>query len=225
MNAAVHAKLSCSRAKTESQKDFDFFYKVHDFMDCSKEVESSNLHRCLTHHLAWVKRIVIPIFGHSYTCENGAVVNLKDDMETNHILADFSNKFIPTLTDYASLIKDDDGDKRLFLGFHNRLNLDQNSELFNLLMSPYYNTGMTKSLWITHNSWFCGEILPKLGFASALNNFVPHGGWEAFSPSIMFNRMRYDNWVQNGNGYPPSFEKIKDRRERNRGEILAKMRD
>lgn len=210
MNSVTHAKLSCKAARTESEKDFAFFEKLHSFMDCSKEVESSNLHRALTHHLFFVKRVVIPIFGHSYICENKKVVNLKDDLEQNHLLADFRNKFIPTLSDYCDLISDDQSDLELFGSFrHENPNLFEDIEIHDLLLAPYYNTGQVKSLWVTHNTWFIGEMLPKIfsGISITVKDY------KHMAPSIMFNRMKYADWVQNGMGMPPSFKKIQERRD------------
>lgn len=43
MNAAVHANISARKYKTEDKSDWDFFYKLHDFMDCSKEICATQL--------------------------------------------------------------------------------------------------------------------------------------------------------------------------------------
>lgn len=210
MNAAVHAQLSCKAAKTESQKDFEFFYRLHDFTDSSKEVEASNLHRWLTHHHLFLKRVIIPIFGHTYVCENGTKVNIKDDIEKNHFLCDFRNRFIATLSDYVSLISPDPTDEERFKSFR-----AQNPELFStpeleeLMLSPLANTGMIESLMLTHNSWFCGEILPKL----YPNIKIKLKDSKEFSPSVCFNRMKFADWVDNGRALPPSAKKIVEHRE------------
>lgn len=219
MNAEFHARLSTKAAKTESQKDFDFFYKIHDFIDSSKELEASNLHRTLTHHLWFVKRVIIPIFGHTYICENGKSINIKDDQEKYHLLSDFSNKFIPSLSDYVDLIKDDKTDEERFKDFQKENNefFDLNPEIKELMLSPLSNTGQIKSLWITHNSWFVGQILPML-YKNIKFNIK---NYSQFAPSIMFNRMRFDNWIQNELDFPPSFLKIKEYRERK----IVKFRD
>lgn len=212
MNAAIHANLSCKRADTTSQKDFDWFYKIHDFMDCSKEVESSNLHRVLTHHLFFIKRVVIPIFGHSYICENNKVINIKDDMEQNHVVADFRGKFLPSLTDYVSLISEDPMDEEVFNTFQeeNSEYFDKNHDIRDFMLAPLSNTGIISSLWITHNTWMVGEILPKV-FPNSIGQLEIRDH-KAYSPSIMFNRMKYADWVQNGAGFPPSFNKIESYR-------------
>lgn len=204
MNAAVHAELSCKFAKTKSDKDFKFFYSVHDFIDSSKEVESSNLHRAALHHLWGLKRVIVPIFGHTYICENGTKVNLKDDLEKSHLLADNKNKFIAAISDYVSLISPDSGDQELFTEFQreNHEFFIKNTEIEELMMSPLANTGMISSLFITHNSWFIGSILPII-FPNVKIKIK-----NSLSPSIFFNRMRMDSWVNNGAGTPPSSIKI-----------------
>lgn len=213
MNAEIHAKLSIKKISNPTKEDYDFFYKLHDFMDCSKEVESSNLHRCLTHHLWFIKRVVIPIFGASFKASDDRFINLKDDMESNHIVADFRNKFLPTLTDYISLIKSESSDEEVFNEFQkeHKQFFNSNPLVKEFMLSPLSNTGILSSLWLTHNTWMVGEILPRV-FPNIVGSLEIRD-WKAYSPSIMFNRMRYEDWVQNGAGFPPSFSKIKTYRE------------
>lgn len=210
MNASIHAKLSCKSIKSNDKADYEFFYKIHDFFDSSKEIESSNRHRILLHSMWAVKRIIIPIFGNSHICKNGRVVNIKDDSEQNHLLADYKFKFIPNLNDYLALVEDDvDNDSDRFINFETRnYDLFQNEEIRDLLISPLAITGNIKSLWLTHNSWFLGTILPKIfkGFEFKIENYSD------FSPTILFNRMKYSAWLQNGSEYPPSLENIKNYR-------------
>jgi hypothetical protein len=204
MNAEIHAKLSCKGVDSTSESDFDFFYKIHDFFDCSKEVEPSNKHRIFLHSMWAVKRIIIPIFGRSYTCSNGKVVNIKDDCEQNHLLADFKFKFIPTLQDYFSLVEDDEKDAMRFINFKVcNFQLFNRDDVRELMYSPLAITGNIKSLWLTHNSWFIGEILPKI-----FKTEFKIKNYSDISPSILFNRMKYDDWLQNGQSYPPSFSEI-----------------
>lgn len=205
MNASVHAELSCKRAGTKSQVDFDFFYKIHDFMDSSKEIESSNLHRFIFHHIFGIKRFVIPIFGHSYTCENGKVINIKDDLE-NHLYEDNRFKFVASLDDYVSLIKEDEKDEEIFASFYKEnVDLFSRKEVKNLMFAPLYNTNKIKSLWLTHNSWFLNEVLIKIFKEKNFKEFK----CEKMAPSIVFNRMIHEEWINNGkSGFPPSFAKI-----------------
>jgi len=211
MNAVIHAQASMKAINSKDDKDFQFFLKLHDFMDCSKELESSNLHRFLTHHLFFVKRVVIPIFGHNYVAASGRNVNIKDSMEQEHILLDFRNKFLPSLSDYVVLIKDDSSDEQTFKSFQdeNKEFFESNPEIQELMLAPLANTGMVKSLWLTHNSWFIGEILPKI----YKNIKIKIKNYDKFSPSIPFNRMRFEGWIQNGLDFPPSSVKIKEYRD------------
>lgn len=210
MNSVVHANISCKRYKTTDPEDFNVFEKAHSFMDCSKEVESSNLHRCLTHHLWFVRRVFIPIHGHSYlTKGSNQMVNWKDCLESDHLCADNRGKFIATLSDYFSLMSDDKDDEQRFRDFRsdNAFLFAECPEIEELLLSPLYNTGLVRSLWLTHNSWFIGTILPMfMPVARGIRNYSEN------APSIMFGRMRYADWVQNGRGAPPSFSKIQDYR-------------
>lgn len=212
MNATKHAELSLKHWKIDGQKDFDFFYLLHDEMDRSKELESSNLHRSITHSIFWIKRVIIPVFGATYTAENGRVINLKDDLEKNHLLADFRNKFIPSLSDYISLCRDDAGDAMLFENFREEnKELFENPEVAELLYSPLANTGKIKSLFVTHNSWFLSEILPRI----FPNIEFKIKDW-SISPSVFFNRMTWADWIDNGRkGYPPSFQKLRNKKGEN----------
>lgn len=214
MNAAIHANISCKKWGTESKEDWDAFYSFHDAMDCSKEVEPSNRHRILSHSLWWVKRVMIPWFGHSRVLKGSTrLYNLKDDMEDSHIVADFRGKFLPSLTDYFLHVEDAADDAQRFRDFRsdNSKLILETPGLEELLMSPLANTGLLKSLWLTHNSWFLGEILPKItpcGRTLEFRNYTEN------SPSILFSRMEYVDWMQNGKGIPKSWEKIKQYRKR-----------
>lgn len=160
MNAAVHANISARKYKTEDKSDWDFFYKLHDFMDCSKEICATQLHRCLTHHMVFVKKVVIPIFGHSYKLQGSTkLYNTKDDMEESHIVADFHGKFLPSLSDYFDLVEDRPDDEQRFKDFRsdNKELLQEYPNLEELLLFPLYSTGWVKSLWMTHNSWFAKD--------------------------------------------------------------------
>lgn len=214
MNASIHAKLSCRSAGTEHPQDFDWFYKIHDFCDSSKEVESSNRHRVFFHSLWAIKRVIIPIFGHTYKTVGGnREINIKDDMEQNHIVADFRGKFLPSLTDYFLHVEDAADDVQRFKDFRsdNQKLIDETPGLEELLMSPLANTGLLKSLWLTHNSWFLGEILPKI---TPCGRTLEFRNYKENSPSILFSRMEYVDWMQNGKGIPKSWEKIESYRKR-----------
>lgn len=213
MNAHIHAELSCRRWKLKDQKDYNFFYSIHDFMDCSKEVESSNLHRLFLHSMWAIKRVVIPIFGATYTASNGNVISIKDDLESNHIIADFAGKYLPNLSDYFSLLPSEDSDSKRFHDFGHGMTIHMSDiRICDLMFSPQRNTGMEQSLYLTHNTWFVGEILPKI-FPDVRFEF----DWSRLGirPADFLNRMKYDNWLNNGRGgMPPSYRKLKEHREK-----------
>lgn len=205
MNATEHSKLS---ARNRGGKPEDY-YALHDFMDWSKELESSNKHRGFSHHMFWVKEVVIPIFGHTIINSDGKEVNVKDMLETDHLLSDYSNRFIPTLRDYTDLVTDDAGDKELIAEFDraNESFYKEYPQVRTLMLAPLGITGQLKALLVTHNSWFVTRILP-LVFKDVKIEVRDFN----ISPSVFFNRMRYADWIQNGHGAPPSFAKINEYR-------------
>jgi len=178
------------------------YYTIHSFLDSTKEICSDNRHRIL--HTMWgVRRIVIPIFGKVITNSSGKIVSVKDICEQDHILPDYSNKFIPTLHDFVKLIKLDNSmldslESIMATAYPKDLKIQQ------LLLSPFYLTGELKSLIITHNAWFIYEILPQI-----VEN-IPGNIKPIISPEIMFSNMEYRAWLNNGETYPESAKKIEE---------------
>lgn len=209
MNATIHSEIS---VKKHGGKIGDF-YHLHDFMDCSKEVEATNKHRFLTHTMFFVKSAMIPIFGETISVTGKSKgVNMKDMLEQDHILADYGGKFIPTLRDFSDEIEDRPDDSQKLKDFyeHYRDFFKENQKIKELLMMPLHLAGNVKALFATHNSWFIGHILPKI---------FPHVeipiSDSPISCSDFFNRMNYAPWMQNGKGVPPSFKLIEEKREKN----------
>lgn len=205
MNAVVHSELSVKRWGGQVSD----YYSYHDFLDNTKEIESSNLHRAFSHSLFYVKQVMIPIFGHTIINSDGRKVNLKDDLEFSHLLPDFRQKYIPSLSDYISLCSDSPDDKDLIETFYseNKQFFEEYPQIKDKMLSPLWNTGKLKSLLITHNSWFIGQILPLIykGIKIEIKDY-------SISPSMFFNRCRFESWVNNGeSGYPESFEKLNDK--------------
>jgi hypothetical protein len=190
MNAYVHAQISMKRRGGRIED----YIAIHDFMDSTKELCSDNRHRIL--HTMWgVKRVIVPIFGQYFTNSEGKVVNVKDMCEQDHILPDYKNRFIPTLSDFVKAIDCEVEDAK-FKSFSSYYENDM--ELMNLLLSPLSNTGMLNSLLITHNSWFINEIVPKvLNRQPEVKNFD-------ITPSDLFDNMRFELWMDNGNAIPNS---------------------
>ena len=191
MNAYKHAEISVARRKGQIED----YYAIHDFMDCTKELCSDNRHRFL--HTIWgIKRVIIPIFGHTIVNSEGRNINVKDLCEQDHILPDYRERFIPNLQDFADALEDAPGDFQRFNSFFDTYKND--SALSELLLSPLANTGKLKSLLFTHNSLFINEIAPKiLKRTPEIKDF-------AISPADLFERMRFEAWMDNGLAYPKS---------------------
>lgn len=195
MNAVKHAEISVARHGGA----IDDYFPIHSFMDVTKELCSDNRHRIL--HTLWgIRRVVMPIFGHSIVNAEGKRVNLKDLCEKDHVLADYHNRFIPTLGDFCAAVDE----SKLLASYRQTIdNLHGayagNAALSELLLSPLSVTGQFKSLLVTHNSWFLGQIVPRL-FPDA-----PFALRECpLSPADLFAAMSFEPWMDNGAGWPPS---------------------
>ena len=111
MKPWIHAKIS---AKKFGGTPEDYF-EIHDFMDCSKAAFPTNVHRTLTHNAWFIKEVLervkftnsCPPIGNSFPnilTSDGRTVSVRDVGE-QHILDDFSNRFIPSAQDYLEHIK------------------------------------------------------------------------------------------------------------------------
>lgn len=76
------------------------YLPIHELLDSSKQVISSNLHRFLTHHSWFIANILPKIFGRTIVNSAGKEVHVADIGE-QHVLEDFGMKFIPTPQDYS----------------------------------------------------------------------------------------------------------------------------
>lgn len=191
MNSVIHSQISV-RKRGGVIEDY---LKIHDFIDSTKELCSDNRHRIL--HTMWgIKRVIVPVFGHTIINSDNKTVNIKDLCEQDHILPDYQNRFIPTLSDFVNAIDNSAASKYDFKEFAKGYEDDQ--ELAELLLSPLNVTGLKKSLLITHNSWFINEIVPKV-----LNRKVEIKDFE-INPGDLFNNMHYKLWMDNGSTYPES---------------------
>ena len=199
MNAVYHAQLSAKK-RGGIMEDY---LSIHEFMDSTKELCSDNRHRIL--HTMWgIKRVVMPIFGHTIQNSAGKAINVKDLCEQDHILPDYRNRFIPTLTDFVRAIDLSTAQHLDFKSFQEIYK--HNPAMQELMLSPVSNTGYRASLLVTHNSWFVNEILPKIfPHNAALQIPIMHDG--IISPSELFNNMNFLLWMDNGSAYPPSCNK------------------
>lgn len=197
MNAVKHAEISVRHWGGEIED----YYPIHSFLDSTKELCSDNRHRIL--HTMWgIKQVVIPIFGHTIINSEGKPVNVKDLCEQDHILPDYRNRFIPTLSDFIGAV-DESALPNEFAIKIQTLNQQYTHEqkVADLLLSPLAQTGRMSSLLITHNSWFFNFILPKIFQVTIeLQDFD-------LSPSHFFEAMEFKIWMDNGMDFPPSAQK------------------
>lgn len=191
MNAYKHAIISQKRRGGKIED----YLPLHNFIDSTKELCSDNRHRIL--HTMWgIRRVVVPVFGETLVNSDNKQVYVKDICEQDHVLPDYQNKFIPTLSDFVEAIKTTATDKEKFATFYDSYKHDE--ELAKLLLSPLHNTGKLCSLYITHNSWFINEIVPLvLKRDIQLQDF-------SISPSDFFNNMSFRLWMDNGSELPLS---------------------
>ncbi|MEL6987888.1 MAG: hypothetical protein AAGK97_08665 [Bacteroidota bacterium] len=195
MSPYKHAEISKSRLGGE----IDDYIPIHQFMDATKELCSDNRHR-IFHNLWAIRQIVIPIFGHTMKNSSGKIVNVKDICEKDHILADYRNRFIPTLGDFVESINE----SKIFKGYKTSIEqlykeYDQIPGVAEFLLSPLSITGEFKSLLITHNSWVLNYILPKIfpDCKMSVKEFE-------LNPSLLYNAMDFRLWMDNGIKLPPS---------------------
>lgn len=199
MNAVKHCQISVRRWGGVEQD----YLAIHSFIDHSKSLCADARHRILHTHWA-LNHLVVPIFGHTLVNADGKSVDVKDMCERDHFLADYHNKFIPTLSDFAEAIDDD----VLPSGFANRIDAFHSDHVCNkavseLLLSPLACTGRLKSLLFTHNSWFINTVLPRIFQTEpVIQEFM-------IKPADLFNAMRFELWMDNGISFPESAKMLK----------------
>lgn len=197
MNAMQHCRISQKRWGGQLED----YYAIHDFIDCTKELCPDSRHRIF--HTMWaVKNIIVPVFGHTLLNSDNKQIDIKDMCERDHLLVDFHNKYIPTLGDFVAAIEEID-----IKNFGQRIekfhqDYVQDNQISALMLSPLAVTGQLKSLLITHNSWFMNVIVPKVF------NTKPIIGDFDLNPSIFFNAMRFELWMDNGLVPPPSAKNL-----------------
>jgi len=197
MNPRAHCRISVRRWGGVE----DDYYPIHAFIDSTKSLCADARHRILHTHWA-VQHIVVPIFGHTLVNADGKQIDVKDMCERDHLLADYGNRFIPTLSDFVGAVEVDDESslKKDIERFHE--DHCEDPALTELMLSPLSATGDLKSLLVTHNSWFINSILPRvLGTRPEIGNF-------SIGPSRLFNSMRFEPWMDNGLACAPSANKL-----------------
>lgn len=200
MNPHTHSEISV-RKRGGVISDY---YKIHQFIDCTKNICSDNRHRIL--HTMWgINRIVIPIFGSVIINSDGKSIDVKDLCEQDHILPDYRNKFIPTISDFIEAIDMESLDcedwKSQIEVFHKKH--VKSNDVEELLLSPLSYTGRMASLLLTHNSWFLNIILPKIFNTKPVIDEIN------IAPSMIFKNMKFELWMDNGAAFSPSSKKLK----------------
>lgn len=199
MSPINHSKLSVKRhgGKVED------YYELHSLIDSTKEICSDNRHRIL--HTLWgVRRVIIPIYGNELINSDGKKISVKEICEKDHIIPDYGNKFIPTLSDFSdALAPMKDSDKVIINTIHEKSEL---SDLeYDILISPLAVTGNPSSLIFTHNTWFIYNILPKL----SQRKCYPFEDIPFIAAADIFKNMNFEMWMDNGLVNPPSLIRIK----------------
>lgn len=198
MDPYKHSKISVQKRGG----DLRDYYPIHFFMDSTKELCSDNRHRIL--HTLWgIRRVILPIFGETIINSDNQEVLVKEICEEDHVLPDYQNRFIPTLSDFVDALQIND--PTIFNSKINTFYAQHNlsDELKSLLLSPLALTGQLKSLIVTHNSWFINEIVPRVfPLSKPLLTDFGIGGAE------IFQSMKYEIWMDNGIvGAPKSMKK------------------
>lgn len=196
MNPRQHCRISVRRwGGVEGD-----YYPIHEFIDSTKTLCADGRHRVLHTHWA-IQHVVVPIFGHTIVNADGKNVDVKDMCERDHLLADYGNRFIPTLADFISAVTVDDARLRQDLEkFHSEFAGDPG--ISELLLSPLAVTGRVKSLLVTHNSWFINAVLPRIfGVDPLIRDFD-------IVPAQLFNAMEFRTWMDNGLACPPSAKQL-----------------
>jgi hypothetical protein len=196
MNPRQHCRISVRRwGGVESD-----YFPIHEFIDSTKTLCADGRHRVLHTHWA-IQYVVVPIFGHTIVNADGKHVDVKDMCERDHLLADYGNRFIPTLADFVSAVTvDESALRQVFEEFHGEFAGD--SKVSELLLSPLAVTGRIKSLLVTHNSWFVNAVLPRIfDVDPQIRNFD-------IVPAQFFNAMEFRAWMDNGLACPPSAQQL-----------------
>jgi hypothetical protein len=95
----IHA---VSSARKFGGKPEDYL-EIHNLLDSSKATIADSRHRALTHNAWFVGFILEKIFGTAFTNSDGKVVSVRDIGE-QHVLEDYSKRFIPSAQDFLQEI-------------------------------------------------------------------------------------------------------------------------
>ena len=79
------------------------YLELHEFLDSSKSVVATNIHRALTHNSWFISFIIPKIFGETGVNSDGKIYSTRDVAE-QHVLEDYNMKFIPSAQDFLGEI-------------------------------------------------------------------------------------------------------------------------
>lgn len=96
----IHA-LSSARRFGGRPEDY---IEIHNLMDSSKGVIADSRHRALTHNAWFLSVMLEKIFGVVIKNSNGRDVSVREIGE-QHVMEDFSGRFIPSAQDYLEGMK------------------------------------------------------------------------------------------------------------------------
>jgi hypothetical protein len=99
VNASKHCQISAKRWGGVVSD----YRAIHDFIDHTKCLCADARHRIL--HTQWgINHVIVRIFGHTLVNSYGEAVDIKDLCERDHLLIDYHNKFISTLSAFVEAI-------------------------------------------------------------------------------------------------------------------------
>lgn len=97
----IHAQNSARKFGGEALD----YIEIHEFMDSSKSVVADNRHRALTHNSWFISFILPKVFGETFTRKSDGKVISTRDIGEQHVLEDFAGRFIPSASDFISLME------------------------------------------------------------------------------------------------------------------------
>lgn len=95
----IHAESSARRWGGTPED----YLPIHNLMDSSKSTIADSRHRALTHNAWFVGEILEKIFGVFIVNSAGRRVSVRDVGE-QHVLEDYSGRFIPSAQDFLELV-------------------------------------------------------------------------------------------------------------------------
>lgn len=99
----IHAESSARRWGGKPED----YIEIHNLLDSSKGTIADSRHRALTHNAWFLSEILERIFGVVIKNSAGRRVSVRDVGE-QHVLEDYSGRFIPSAQDFLELVPQQD---------------------------------------------------------------------------------------------------------------------